>query len=52
MEDLLQFRAFQQPPQELLDLGPLQPLVVGVVTLLGKRGQGLRGGETLRNLAH
>lgn len=34
MEDLLQLWAFQQPPQKLFNLSPLQPLIVGVVTLL------------------
>lgn len=44
MEDLLQLRAFQQPPQKLLDLGPFQPLIFGVVTLLEGRRERLRGG--------
>lgn len=39
VEDLLQLGALQQPQQELLDLSPLQPLVVGVVTLLENRGR-------------
>lgn len=44
MEDLLQLRAFQQPPQKFLDLRPLQPLIFGVVTLLEGRRERLRGG--------
>lgn len=39
MEDLLQLRPFQQSPQKLLNLSPLQPLIVGVVTLLESRGR-------------
>lgn len=44
MEDLLQLRAFQQPPQKLLNLSPLQPLIVGMVTLLEGSREELRGG--------
>lgn len=51
VENGLQFGAFQQPPQECLNLSPLQTLVVGMVTLLGSGGVGLRGGDTLGNLA-
>lgn len=39
MKDLLQLRAFQQPPQKLLNLSPFQPLIVGVITLLESRGR-------------
>lgn len=42
MEDLLQLRAFQQPPQKFLNLRPLQPLIFGVVTLLEGRRERLR----------
>lgn len=45
MEDLLQLRAFQQPPQKLLDLRPFQPLIFGVVTLLEGKRERLRGGR-------
>lgn len=39
MKDLLQLRAFQQPPQKLLNLSTFQPLIVGVITLLESRGR-------------
>lgn len=51
MEDLLQLWAFQQPPQKLLNLSPLQPLVVGVVTLLESSGERRRGGDTVEKQA-